>query len=251
MKMTDLLYSRSANRWSEPEYKKTSQDPRYDFDNRKQLDPRYQTSPSDKLKIVKILTYESSHGFSFSNDIKSQFGFQGIHPKDEFLIKHSRRVSEICVLLAKELRLTAAEINEIKVAGMLHDVGKVYIPDDIIRKPERLTQENWDVIQTHTVLGYELLKGNKDYSQIAKYARSHHERIDGLGYPDGLKANEIPYGAKIIAVVDAYEAMTESRPYRHPMTKTMAIEELRRNSGSQFDKKIVEVFIEKVIQNHL
>jgi putative nucleotidyltransferase with HDIG domain len=251
MKMTDLLYSRSMNRWNEPEYKKTNNELKYGLDDRQNHDPRHQTSPSDKQKIVKILTYESSHGFNFSNDIKAQFGFQGIHPKDEFLIKHSRRVSEICVLLGKALGLGAAELKEIKVAGMLHDIGKVYIPDDIIRKSDRLTKENWDIIQTHTILGYELLKGIKDYEEIAKYARSHHERVDGSGYPDGLKGSQIPFGARLIAVVDAYEAMTESRPYRQPMTKMMAIEELKRNAGTQFDKKIVQVFIEEIIKNHL
>jgi putative nucleotidyltransferase with HDIG domain len=251
MKMTDLLYSRSANRWTNTEYNRTSQDSRFGLDDSQNLDHKCQTSPSDKMKIIKILTYESSHGFNFSNDLKAQFGFQGIHPKDEFLIKHSRRVSEICVMLGKALGLNVLDLAEIKVAGMLHDVGKVYIPDEIIRKPETLSKENWDVIQTHTVLGYELLKGMKDYDTIAKYARHHHERVDGLGYPDGLKDSEIPFGAKLIAVVDAYEAMTESRPYREPLTKEMAIEELRKHSGTQFDKKIVEVFIEKIIKNHL
>ena len=251
MKMTDLLHYHSPNRWIDNEYNKTSQDSRYGLDDTQNFDPRCQTLPSDKLKIIKMLIYESSHGFNFSNDIKTQFGFQGIHPKDEFLIKHSRRVSEMSVMLGKALGLNFLDLAEIKVAGMLHDVGKVYIPEDIILKPEKLTKENWDIIQTHTVLGYELLKGLKDYETIAKYARYHHERVDGLGYPDGLKDSEIPFGAKLIAIVDAYEAMTEYRPYRDSLSKEMAIEELRKHSGTQFDPKIVEIFIEKIIKNHL
>lgn len=249
MKMNDLLYSRSANKWNHAEYDRNNRDSRYGLDDRQNNDSRYQTTLSDKLKIVKILTYESSHCFNFSNDIKRQFGFQGIHPKDEFLIKHSRRVSEMAVLLGKAFGLNALELKEIKVAGMLHDIGKVYIPDDIIRKSDQLTKENWDVIKTHTVLGYELLKTMNEFETVAKYARYHHERIDGLGYPDGLKGSEIPFGAKLIAVVDAYEAMTESRPYRQAFSKEMAIEELRKNSGTQFDEEIVDVFIEKIIKN--
>jgi putative nucleotidyltransferase with HDIG domain len=208
----------------------------------------FNTAPTERLRIIKFLTYESSHGFDFNNtDIKNFFGFQGVHPLDEQLIMHSRRVSELCVRIGKAMGLDKQTLIELKIAGMLHDIGKVYIPEEIINKPEKLDQSKLEVVRTHTVLGYEILKGIKEYKNIAKYARSHHERIDGKGYPDRLKADEIPLGSRIIAVADAYEAMTESRPYRQSLCQKDAMKELVLNAGTQFDASIVQVFIEKVL----
>lgn len=208
---------------------------------------KFNKAPTERSRVIKFLTYESSHGFNQTNDIKNHFGFQGIHILDEMLIKHSRRVSEFSVKLGQELGLDKELLIELKIAGMLHDIGKVYIPDEIITHPSKLDEDKWKIVRTHTTLGYQILQGYQKYKNIAKYARSHHERIDGLGYPDGLKGNEIPIGARIIAVVDAYEAMTEARPYRQPLSKHQAVDELKRNSGTQFDESIVNVFIEKVL----
>jgi putative nucleotidyltransferase with HDIG domain len=207
----------------------------------------FNNTPSERLRIIKFLTYESSHSFNQAQDLRSQFGFQEIHPWDELLIMHSRRVSEFSVKLGKELGLDTANLLELKIAGMLHDIGKVYIPNEIIQKPGKLDESNKKIVRTHTTLGYDILKSLNQYKEIAKYARSHHERIDGKGYPDGLKGMEIPLGSRIIAVVDAYEAMTESRPYRQPFTQKAAVEELRKHAGTQFDGKIVEVFVNKVL----
>lgn len=247
--MTDLLYSGNTTRWTDSQYKRNQVDRNSDYQYPSQMNPRYQTSPSDKLRIINILTHESLHGFKISTDTVVQVGFQGIHPDDEFLLKHSRRVSEISVILGKELGLTNGDLRDLKIAGMLHDVGKVYIPHEIMNQPGKLSKESWDRIKTHTVLGYELLKEVKEFSSVAKYVRSHHERIDGSGYPDGLKGNDIPLGSRIIGVVDAFEAMTNARHYRQAISKEKAIEELKKNSGTQFDKVIVDVFINKVVKN--
>jgi putative nucleotidyltransferase with HDIG domain len=249
MKMSDLLYASPNNKWARSDYRKNQVDRNYEKEFPSHHHPNYQTSPSDKLRIINILTHESLHGFNNSSETPVQLGFQGIHPDDEFLLKHSRRVSEICVMLGKELGLTNGDLRDLKIAGMLHDVGKVYIPHEIMNQPGKLSKESWDRIKTHTVLGYELLKEVKEFSSVAKFVRSHHERIDGSGYPDGLIGKDIPLGSRIIGVVDAYEAMTNARHYRQAISKEKAIEELKRNSGTQFDKVIVDVFINKVVKN--
>ena len=213
-----------------------------------QVHSRFNASPSERLRVIKFLTYESSHGFNYNNtDIKNFFGFQGVHPLDEQLIQHSRRVSELSVRIGKAMGLDKQTVIELKIAGMLHDIGKVYVPSEIINKPEKLDQASMEIVRTHTLLGYDILRGIKEYKNIAKYARSHHERIDGKGYPDGLVGNDIPLGSRIIAVADAYEAMTETRPYRQSLCQKDARKELVLNAGTQFDANIVSVFIEKVL----
>ena len=204
MKMNNLLYSGNNTRWNDSQYKRNQIDRNSDYEYPSRMNPKYQTSPSDKLRIINILTHESLHGFNNSIDTPVQVGFQGIHPDDEFLLKHSRRVSEICVMLGKELGLSNGDLRDLKIASMLHDVGKVYIPSEIMNNPGKLSKGNWDRIKTHTVLGYELLKEVKEFSSVAKLVRSHHERFDGSGYPDGFKRKNIPLGSRIIGVVDAF-----------------------------------------------
>ena len=251
MKTSNLYAFRGMNQ--DFEYSNQNQFSQHsNYQRNENLDPQihshFNTSPSERLRVIKFLTYESSHGFSYNNtDINNFFGFQGIHPLDEQLIQHSRRVSELCVRIGKAMGLDKQTVIELKIAGMLHDIGKVYVPSEIINKPEKLDQASLQIVRTHTLLGYEILKGIKEYKNIAKYARSHHERIDGKGYPDGLVGDNIPLGSRIIAVADAYEAMTESRPYRASLCQKDAIKELVLNAGTQFDANIVNVFIEKVL----
>ncbi len=166
---------------------------------------------------------------------------------DFFLEEHSRQVSQYCVELGKALDFSKEELDEIKMAGLLHDIGKLSIPNSILNKPGILTKEEWKIMKTHTTIGYDILKSIPEYKHLAVYARSHHERIDGKGYPDGLKGNEIPYIARIISVVDAFEAMTSDRPYRQSLSLEEAIDELILHSGTQLDKDIVEVFVKKVL----
>jgi HD-GYP domain-containing protein (c-di-GMP phosphodiesterase class II) len=166
---------------------------------------------------------------------------------DFFLEEHSRQVSQYCVDLGRALDFTQSELEEIEMAGLLHDIGKLSIPNSILNKPGVLTKEEWKIMKTHTTIGYDILKTIPEYKHLAIYARSHHERIDGKGYPDGLKGDNIPYIARIISVVDAYEAMTSDRPYRQSLSKQDAINELISHSGTQLDKEIVNVFVNKVL----
>jgi HD-GYP domain-containing protein (c-di-GMP phosphodiesterase class II) len=133
------------------------------------------------------------------------------------------------------------------MAGMFHDIGKISIPDAIIEKPGKLTALEYETIQTHTEIGYQILRAADQYSDLAVHALSHHERWDGKGYPSGLKGEQIPLYSRIIGIADAFEAMTGARPYKKPIKFEQAIIELKRCSGSQFDSDLVKVFIEQVL----
>jgi len=129
----------------------------------------------------------------------------------------------------------------------MHDIGKITIPDKILYKPGKLNPEEWDIMRKHTINGYNILKSADKYSRLAEYALTHHERIDGKGYPNGLKGDEIPLFSRIIHVADAYEAMTSDRIYRKALKKEEAIKELKRFSGTQFDSDLVDLFVNRVL----
>ena len=139
------------------------------------------------------------------------------------------------------------DVDKVKTTAILHDIGKIMVSQEILNKPGRLTMDEYEIIKQHPETGYQILKSVDEYASLALDVLYHHERIDGKGYPEGLKGEEIPLVARIIAVADAYEAMTATRPYHVPKTKVEAIEELLKCSGSQFDAEIVRVFVEKVL----
>ena len=157
---------------------------------------------------------------------------------------HSERVSRFCKIIAENLGLKIADIESVQLAGLYHDIGKIAIPDAILDKPSSLNDEEYEIIKKHTKIGYDILKAADEYSSLAEDALYHHERFDGNGYPSGLKGTEIPLFSRIICVADAYEAMTSDRPYRKALSKTMAIDELKKHSGSQFDPEIVKAFLD-------
>ncbi|MFH1692724.1 MAG: HD domain-containing phosphohydrolase [Bacillota bacterium] len=161
---------------------------------------------------------------------------------------HSQKVSYYCKLIGQHLKLRADDMKELEQAGMFHDIGKISIPDSILNKPGKLTDEEYDVIKTHVEVGYQILRAADEYSDLAIHALHHHERWDGNGYPSGLKGKDIPLFSRIISVVDAYEAMTADRPYRSKLTQEYAISEIIRFSGTQFDPKIAKLFVEKVLK---
>ncbi len=160
---------------------------------------------------------------------------------------HTERVSQYCEAIAREIGFSENEVNKVKTAAVLHDIGKITISTEILNKPGRLTQDEYEIIKKHPETGYQILKSVDEYAPFALDILYHHERIDGNGYPEGLKGEEIPLVARIIAVADTYEAMMAKRPYQIPKTKDEAIQELIRCSGSQFDPEIVRVFVEHVL----
>ena len=163
---------------------------------------------------------------------------------------HSERVSRFCKLIGEAMNLRKEEIKELEIAGLYHDIGKISIPDAILDKPGKLTAKEWETMKNHTINGYQILRAADRYSNLAEYAMSHHERIDGKGYPNGIKGEDIPLFSRIISVADAFEAMTSDRPYRKAIKKAEAIEELKAHAGTQFDEEIVDLFIHKVLTKH-
>jgi diguanylate cyclase (GGDEF)-like protein/PAS domain S-box-containing protein len=165
-------------------------------------------------------------------------------PREE---AHSKRVSDLCVAIGEELNLKEGEIKTLRIFGLLHDIGKIAIADDILNKPGELTEREYYEIKRHSEIGFRILSTVNDMSEIANYVLFHHERWDGKGYPKGIKGEGIPLPSRICTIVDAYDAMTSDRSYRPAMTNKYAIEELRKNSGTQFDPDIVDVFLNQVL----
>jgi diguanylate cyclase (GGDEF)-like protein/PAS domain S-box-containing protein len=160
---------------------------------------------------------------------------------------HTQRVSQYCESIARAMNLNSQEIEDSKVAGTLHDIGKIIVPPEILSKEEKLSYEEWETIKKHTITGYQLLKSVDEYSHLAEAVLHHHEKLDGSGYPEGLLEDEIPLLSKIIAVADTYEAMTANRPYQKKKTKEEAVAELKKHAGIQFDVKIVDIFVNRVL----
>jgi hypothetical protein len=156
---------------------------------------------------------------------------------------HARRVTLMCVELAQELGIKGAELVQVRRGALLHDVGKIGIPDEILRKPGPLTAEEWIVMRRHPQLGYNLLKPIPFLDKALDIPLYHHEWWNGKGYPHGLSGDTIPLAARIFAVVDAWDAMRSDRPYRKALSVEDALDQIRSNSGSQFDPQIVEVFL--------
>jgi len=188
------------------------------------------------------------HGQSSRNEAIMTL-FNSLVEKYEDERNHSQRVGEYCKMIGEQLGLSNEEINELEIAGMMHDVGKITIPDSILHKPDRLTESEWEIMKRHTVNGYQILRSADKYSRLAEYALTHHERWDGLGYPNGLQGEDIPLFSRIIAVCDSYEAMTSDRVYRSALSHEEACEELLRCAGSQFDPMIVDIFVNKVLSD--
>lgn len=163
--------------------------------------------------------------------------------KDPYTHGHSLRVTLYSLALAKSLDLSDELLEEIETTGLLHDIGKIAIPESILLKPGKLTDEEYEVIKTHPELGERLVHGIEKLNLISNWLKSHHERYDGKGYPDGLKGEQIPISSRIIAIADTYDAMTSSRSYRAALSHQQAIEEIRRCSGTQFDPHLAELFI--------
>ena len=142
--------------------------------------------------------------------------------------------------MGDHLELGEREMREVELGAMLHDVGKVSIPGEVIRKPGSLTEEEWALMRGHTIEGEKMLgQFGGLLGEVGSVVRSHHERFDGAGYPDGLRGEDIPIAARIISVCDAFHAMTSDRPYRDAMSVPAALDELRRESGAQFDPTVV------------
>ena len=169
-----------------------------------------------------------------------------IDAKDEYTNGHSIRVGYYSKVIAENMNMTSDEVDNIYYIALLHDIGKIAIPDSILNKPGRLTDEEFAVMKSHTVRGAQILNGISTIPQIIEGAKSHHEKYDGSGYPEGLKGEDIPFVARIICCADCFDAMASKRVYKEPFTLDVILGEFERCSGSQFDPKISKVVVELI-----
>ncbi|MCR5098492.1 MAG: response regulator [Lachnospiraceae bacterium] len=171
---------------------------------------------------------------------------EAIDAKDTYTNGHSGRVAEYSRILAKRHGYPEKKLNEIYMMGLLHDVGKIGVPDAVINKPARLDEEEFERIKDHPVMGARILKNIKEMPSLVTGARWHHEKYDGTGYPDGLKGEDIPEEARIIAVADSYDAMTSNRSYRRAMDQATVREEIVKGKGTQFDPHFADLMLEMI-----
>lgn len=171
---------------------------------------------------------------------------EAIDKRDSYKDKHSEEVTNIVLKFAEHMGLSRKDKEILKIGGLLHDCGKMGLPDQIINKTHKLSEKEWSIVKSHTLLGSEIIRYIIKTPEIETCVRNHHERWDGSGYPDGLKENAIPLYARIISIADAYHAMTSDRPYRRALSKERAINELRNNKGTQFDPQLVEEFVKYI-----
>lgn len=168
---------------------------------------------------------------------------EALKHKDSYTYGHCARVAFFSLKLGEELNLEASEMYKLELAALFHDIGKIGIPDAVLNKPTRLEEDEFLIMKTHPELSEEILSEFKIFGESAKYARHHHERYDGRGYPDGLSAENIPLFSRIILIADTFDAMTSTRPYRKGKPYKTAFNELMEFSGTQFDPNLVVHFI--------
>ncbi len=166
-----------------------------------------------------------------------------VDAKDHYTYGHSKKVAQSAIALAEALDLPPPKIATIRATAMLHDIGKIGIPDDTLTKPDTLNDEEWKLLRTHPLMGAQIIRHVPDLANCVPGIQHHHERWDGNGYPSGLRGENIPLDARILAIADAYAAMTSIRPYRKAMSLKDAIEELKRSAGTQLDPKLTELFV--------
>jgi len=169
-----------------------------------------------------------------------------VEEKDTLTEGHCSRLDRLAIATGERLGLAAQQLIDLSYAAYLHDIGKVNVPDEILNKEGPLSDDEWVEMKRHPDYGVEILKEKDLLGAAAEIIRGHHERFDGTGYPQGLERNAIPIGSRVVAVVDAYDAITSARPYQKAQAKRAAIAELKRNAGSQFDPNVVRAFIEVI-----
>ena len=194
----------------------------------------------DKMYREKIMNIPSMRSSALDGIMNT------LYEKDIYSSNHSKNVSEYAERFAQVLKLNRAQITEIKTAGILHDIGKIIIPTDIIQKEGKLTEAEMDIIRSHPEIGYRILYSTSEMRSVSNIVLHHHEKWDGTGYPLNIQGDNIPLSSRIICIADAFDAMTSDRLYRDKFSIPDAIEELKRCAGTQFDKKLVNSFIKHI-----
>lgn len=191
----------------------------------------------------KLLEADSARSFSIQSLQRT------LYEKSTETREHTERLRVLVKMLAQKMELSTVLQDELDLLAMLHDIGKIPIPDDILNKPGKLTAEEWEIMKRHSEIGYRIAKTSPELAPIAEYILAHHERWDGQGYPRGLAGEEIPLAARILAVADAFDVMVNERPYKSAFSTELAIKELKRHAGTQFDPHVVTVFLSLLDKN--
>jgi len=200
--------------------------------------------PADALRLADKRMYENKRGGRATREeTVHQVLLRVVGEHDGALRDHVDDVAGLAELVARRLGLADAEVADVRRAAALHDIGKVAIPDAILHAPRKLTDDEWQYMRQHTIIGARIIGASPELAPVAEIVRSSHERWDGGGYPDGLAGPDVPLGARIVAVCDTYDAMTTDRAYRAAMPVEDALAELTRCAGTQFDPQVVDAFI--------
>ncbi len=216
--------------------------PLIDITNIKEKEQKLVQSKDAFLNMLKDLNTNNKELKLLYNDLITAFSI-AIDAKSPWTLGHSERVTEYSVLIADEMGLPDRDIKNLKTAGLLHDIGKIGTFDLILDKPSQLSGFESTIVRQHPVKGEDILRPINGLRNILPIVRSHHEKIDGSGYPDGIKGDNIPLLARILCVADSYDAMISNRPYRFSLGKDYAITELRKYAGRHFDKDVTDVFL--------
>ncbi len=191
-----------------------------------------------RLEVARLQEREAQVLFAAIKALAS-----AVDAKDRYTARHSRVVTRLALLLADTIQLAREERYVLELSAWMHDVGKIGVPDSILTKPGSLTAEEFAVMKVHPVKGGEIVGEIEELGRVADVIRHHHERVDGSGYPDGLRGEAIPLPSRIILIADAFEAMTSDRSYRRGLAREAALRELQKHSGTQFDADLVGAFV--------
>jgi len=189
----------------------------------------------------KLLASESHHNAIISSVMATMYA------RSQETEEHAQRLAKLSKMIGMHLNLPQKGMDDLELLSMLHDIGKIGIDDRILNKPGKLTDEEWIIMKRHPEIGYRIAMSSPELKSVAEYILYHHERWDGKGYPNGIAGENIPLFSRILAVADAYDAMTEDRVYRKALDRPKAVEEIKRNAGTQFDPRIADLFINKVL----
>ena len=204
---------------------------------------------TEKVNLIKKLKKQLFiYNRTFRDIIKAMVDI--VETRDPYTAGHQKHTAEIACAIAKEMGLSRRQIENIRIASMIHDFGKIFIPADILNKPAKLNDVEFNFVKTHPAQGYKLANDINLLAPIAKIIYQHHERIDGSGYPDGAKDGEISLEARVIAVADVIDAMTSHRPYRPAHPLEAALEEIEKNAGILYDKKVAKTALKLFREKH-
>lgn len=199
----------------------------------------------EQIKKIKSMNMQLEH---YIVDF-AKILLQTIGAKDHYTEEHSRRVTLLCIAFANFLKLPKQDISDLQIAAAFHDIGKIGIPDNILLKTTRLTDDEYQVIKTHPTIAANIFSVSDIYKDIYPIMYHHHERYDGNGYPTGIKGKEIPYLARILTICDSFDAIVSKRTYKEGATIEFAVSEIEKNSGTQFDPELAPQFITMVENN--